>query len=389
MNGLPSVNITFEDGNLGFLPDSTDGLIAVVLAGTAQGTVAVSTPYRIVRPEDLVELGATEATNPVLFRFVQDFYLNTPKGSPLWFMLLGVGVSVSTIYNANKALMTKLIRATNNEVTAVFVLGAVGTFANQAAYTTFVNAASAYRDEFLGTDNAPVIHVVDYLDYDSTTALTAITSAKGVGGFIGKDSTGKSSIGVLAGRYANNSVQRNVGAVADGALTVQGGEQYHDEVLVKQMDKATDVNNAGFITLRVHNAYAGFYFTDDPLLVASSSDYSSLTAQRTIDKAFRIAFKKFTMYLLADLLVNANGTIRASQAKAIENDIRSEIKRLMTDLGQLNADPNDADDAGVEVSVDTNYNTLSNRRLKLNYLRVKPFGYARTIDVPLGFVPVS
>jgi len=387
MTGLPSVNITFEDGNLGYLPDNTDGLICVVMAGTAQGTVAVSTAYQIVRPEDLDELGITAATNPALVRFVQDFYLNATKGTPMWFMLVSVGIS--TIYTTNKALMTKLIRATGNLATAVFVLTGTATFADLAALTTFVNAASAYRTEFLGTDNAPVLHVVDYLDYDSTTALTAITTASGVAAFIGKDSTGKSSFGVLAGRYANNSVQRNIGAVADGAVSVQGGEQYHDEVLVKQMDKATLINNANFITFRVHNGYSGFYFTDDPLLVATTSDYSSLTAQRTIDKAYRIAFKKFTMYLLADLAVNANGTLRASQAKVIEDDIRSEIKKLMTNLGQLNADPNDADDAGCEVSVDTTYNTMSNRKLKLNYLRVKPFGYARTIDVPLGFVPVS
>lgn len=384
---LPNVSISFSDGNLGYLPDNTDGLIAVVMAGTAQGTVAVSTPYQIVRPEDLVELGITQATNPVLVRFVEDFYLNASTGTPMWFML--IGVSTNTIYTTNKALLTKLIRATQNLLTAIFVLPPSGTFADLAAYTSFVVSASAYRTEFISSDNAPVIHVVDYIDYDSTAALTPISTAMGVAGFIGKDSTGKSSIGVLAGRYAKNAIQRNIGAVADGSLVVQGGEQYHDEVLVKQMDKASVVHDAKFITFRVHNGRTGFYFTDDPVFAPSTSDFKNLTAVRTIDKAYRIAFDFLTGQLLSELGTNPDGSIRGDIAKDLEARICSVIKKQMTDLGQLDADPNDPKDFGVVCSVDTTYKTLSNSRIKLNYLRVKPFGYARFVDVPLGFVPVQ
>lgn len=386
---LPSVDIIFQDGNLGFLPDNTDGLIVVVVTGASEGTVSLNTPYVITKSKDLTDLGLTTANNASLVNFVTDFYKNVSEGTPMWFLVVNNAVTpINTIYSTNKALLVKLLRATSNLATSIFVLPPVGTFVTQAAYTAFTVLASAFRTEYLTSDNAPVLSIIDYLDYDSTTAITAITTAAGVGGYTAKNADGKTSIGCLAGRYANNSIQRNVGAVQDG-IVVTNGEQYHDEVTVKQMDKAASIHDAKFITLRVHNGYAGYYFTDDPLFVPSTSDYKSVTAQRTIDKAYRIAFKFLTYKLLVELGTKENGSLRDEVAKDLEAQLCAKIKKEMTDLGQLNADPNNPNDWGVICSIDTAYNTLGNSRIKLNYLHVKPFGYARYVSVPLGFVPIQ
>lgn len=390
MSQLPNVSISFQDGNLGYLPDNTDGLICFVGAGNSEGTVTVSNAYKITKLADLNTLGITSGQNAVLVNFVTDFYANCQEGTPMWFMLLdNVTTAVTTLYTTNKALLTKLLRSTQNLATAVFVQAPLLAFGNQAAYNTFVNAAATFRADYLASDNAPVIHCINYPSYDPNSTLSVNTTAMGVCGYIGGNyNQSILSLGVLAGRYANNSPQRNIGAVADGAITAQV-DQYHGEKPVELMEKTQTLYDANFICLRVHNGLSGYYFTDDRMFMPSTSDYKNLTAVRTIDKAYRIAFAFFTQQLLSELGVNNDGSLRGEVAKDLEARVCAEIKKKMTDLGQLNKDPNDANDLGVVCSVDTAYNTMGNSRLKLNYLRVKPFAYARYIDVPLGFVPVQ
>lgn len=387
---LPSVNITYQDGNLGYQPDNTDGLICFVGAGNSEGTVTVSNAYKITKLADLTTLGITSGQNADLVNFVTKFYLNCKEGTPIWFMVLdNIVTPVNTLYTTNKALLIKLLRSTQNLATAVFVQAPLLAFLNQAAYNTFVNNAATFRADYLASDNAPVIHCIDYPSYDMNSTLTVNTTAMGCCGYIGGNyNQSVLSFGALAGRYCTNSVQRNIGAVADGAISVQE-DQYHGEKPVELMEKTQAIYDANFICLRVHNGLSGYYFVDDRMFMPSTSDYKNLTAVRTIDKAYRIAFAFFTQQLLSELGVNSNGTLRGEVAKDLEARVCAEIKKKMTDLGQLNNDPNDANDFGVVCSVDTAYNTMGNSRLKLNYLRVKPFAYARYIDVPLGFVPVQ
>lgn len=388
---LPSVNITFQDGNLGYLPDNTDGLICFVCAGASEGTVTVSNAYVINKLADLKTLGITTAQNAVLVQFVTDFYNNCKEGTPMWFMLLNnTAKPITSIYSANKDLLIKMLRGTKNLATAVFVQPPTGDYlVTQFEYNAFVTLAAQFRTDYLASDNAPVIHCIDWPAYVADNAITAITTAMGCCGYVG-DSYPHSafSFGALAGRYANNSIQRNVGAVADGAVTLQT-EQFHGDKHVELMEKTQAIYDANFICLRVHNGLSGYYFTDDRMFMPSTSDYKNLTAVRTIDKAYRIAFAFFTQQLLSELGVNSDGTLRGEVAKDLEARVCKTIKKQMTDLGQLNADPDDPNDFGVLCSVNTKYNTLGNSRLKLNSLQVKPFGYARYIDVPLGFVPVQ
>jgi hypothetical protein len=339
----------------------------------------------------LAELHITETLHPSLFNFVTDFYANVPSGTPMWFMVMfEEDTPVSSIYTTNKKLLKNLLRATNNLATACFVQTPLGSVVYQDEYKTLVENAAAFRAEYLTSDNAPVIHAINYQHYSWVVPLLPITTAMGVCGYVGmKDSVDLTpSFGLLAARYVKNSVQRNIGAVADGPIK-STTEQYHGEVPVESMQKTQSIYDANYICLRVHNGRSGYYFTDDRMFMPATSDYKSLTAVRTIDKAYRIAFDFMANLLLSELGVKTDGSLRGDVAKDIEARICTRIKKEMTDLGQLNADPTDPNDFGVVCSVDTAYNTMGNSRLKLNYLRVKPFAYARYIDVPLGFVPVQ
>lgn len=56
----------------------------------------------------------------------------------------------------------------------------------------------------------------------------------------------------------------------------------------------------------------------------------------------------------------------------------------MTANGNLGNDPGDTNDTGVECSIDYAQNILATSHLAVG-LRVKPNGYAKYIDVELGF----
>ena len=57
------------------------------------------------------------------------------------------------------------------------------------------------------------------------------------------------------------------------------------------------------------------------------------------------------------------------------------VNRTMTAVGELSAD---ADGAGCKAYIDPKQNVLSTSKIVL-VLKVRPFGYARYIDVKLGF----
>ncbi|GAB1403045.1 hypothetical protein MASR1M74_02230 [Lentimicrobium sp.] len=60
----------------------------------------------------------------------------------------------------------------------------------------------------------------------------------------------------------------------------------------------------------------------------------------------------------------------------------------MTANGELGNDPSNQNDTGVECLIDTTQNIVATGFLKVG-LRVKPYGYARYINVELGFKTIS
>jgi len=73
-----------------------------------------------------------------------------------------------------------------------------------------------------------------------------------------------------------------------------------------------------------------------------------------------------------------------SYAKSIENMIENAIINSMTVNGELGNDPADQNDTGVECLVDPTLNVLATGKIVVS-LRIKPFGYAKFIEVNLGF----
>lgn len=188
-----------------------------------------------------------------------------------------------------------------------------------------------------------------------------------------------------AGRSAQIPVQRSMARVKDGALTAtefwyeEGGE-------AKLVDNlyAEPKHNNGYITVRTFQGKAGYYISDDLMATAASDDYALVPRRRTIDKAYRVAYKTLVEYIGDEIPVTADGTIPTAICKEIENNVERNIYSLMTVEGNLGVDTSNPIDKGVTCYVDPKQNVVATSRIDIT-LKVKPYGYTKYIEVKLGF----
>lgn len=100
-----------------------------------------------------------------------------------------------------------------------------------------------------------------------------------------------------------------------------------------------------------------------------------------IDKAYRIAYGELLTHMLEDVALNEDGTMFAPVLKAWEASVETAINREMTARGELSG----GEDGGCRCVIDPRQNVVSTSRINIT-LQVRPHGYARYIDVSLGFL---
>ncbi|MFZ4548116.1 MAG: DUF2586 family protein, partial [Bacteroidales bacterium] len=236
------------------------------------------------------------------------------------------------------------------------------------------------------TLKAPILVCVSGLYYTGIAAnltnLLTMTNSR-VCVMVGDTVTGNGcAIGLLAGKIAAAPVQRNIGRVKDGAV-LGVALAYHASTLLESND-VSGAYDKGYITLRTHVGRSGYFFIDDTLANLPTDDYSRITARRTVDKAFRIAYTTLVNEMLDEVSVTDAGKISVAYAKSIENKVENAIINSMTANGELGNDPGDQNDTGVSCWIDTNQNIVATGKVNVT-LKVKPYGYARFIEVSLGF----
>jgi hypothetical protein len=74
--------------------------------------------------------------------------------------------------------------------------------------------------------------------------------------------------------------------------------------------------------------------------------------------------------------------------KSWSAEVETAIVNGMTAEGNLGADPDDAADKGVKCFIDHEQNVVATGKVEIS-LKVKPFGYAKYIDVKLGFLTLA
>lgn len=385
---LPRIKINFLGGQLGKVGASLDGLVAILIASTAVSkTFELGKSYAISGPSDLARLGVTADNNPELYRHVQAFYREAEAGAEL--ILCGVDASKTMVeICAEGGEAQKLIERHAGAMRAIFISSPAG---DSEAVTEGLSPdvfkaipkAQELAEKATNELYAPLFIVIDGRNYTGENLKSfAEEKHNRVAVLVGDTVKGSkgAALGVLAGRIASKPVQRNIGRVRDGELKQQ--EFYLGDKLVEErLDQVVELHEKRYISPRRYVGRSGYFFADDNLLAKVSDDYSQIALRRVIDKAYRIAYNTLLDYMLDEIALTEEGKMQAHIAKAWEQNVEDAINREMTANGELSSE----DGNGCKCFIDPTQNVVATSKIAIS-LKVRPFGYARYIDVNLGFL---
>nr|DAE82094.1 MAG TPA: tail sheath protein [Caudoviricetes sp.] len=387
---IPRIKISYLNGLLGTVGDSPDGLFAIVCgAAVVSSTFALEKAYSIRRPADLDALGVTAENNPRLYKHVSDFYSIAEEGTEVVVWGADKSAAMTALLDKTTGSVRKLLEAEGGRLRGLFVAldGKTGTSSdNGLDEDVFTALPKAQELAEWSTDEmyAPIFVVLEgrgYSDSESFTDLSEMTDNR-VGVLVG-DTTRESEgacVGLLAGRLASIPVQRNIGRVRDGSLPAT--EMYIGASKVETgMSVIEELYDKGYITPRKYTGRSGYFFTDDKLACDERDDYAHLANRRVIDKAYRITYDTLLDMMLDELEVNEDGTLQTGVVKSWQQTVEDKLNANMTAAGELSAGD---DGEGAVCYIDETQNVLATSKVEVT-VKVRPFGYARYIDVSLGF----
>lgn len=386
---LPRIKIQFLNGQLGTVGESPDGLFALVCGAAAVAKMLeLGKGYTLRSFDGLAALGVTSENNPRLYKHVQDFYAEAEEGTRLVILPVDKSKTFTELCDKDTGVIKDLITAQNGALRGIFVAGdgreaAITTNGLDDDLFTALPKAQQLAEWATASLYAPLFVILEGRGYKGGAVKDLHREAYNrVGVLVGDtvEASEGAAVGMMAGRLATLPVQRNIARVKNGAL--KPIRMYLGEKPVEENAAAvSDLYDAGYITPRKYVGKAGYFFTDDRLACDPTDDYAHITARRTIDKAYRIAYEALLELMMDELAVNEDGTLQHGIVMAWQQMMETAVNRGMTAAGELSAD---ADGTGCKAYIDPAQDVLSTSRIELT-LKVRPFGYARYVDVRLGF----
>lgn len=390
---LPKISISFLNGQLGTVPDSQDGLLALVCgAREVNTTFKLNTAYTIYRLGGLTDLGVKAENNAGLYKMVQEFYQEAEEGTPVVVYGVAKTTTMTELCDKDNGALRKLLQSQKGALRALVIARDPEDDETEATegldpdVFTALPKAQALADWATTDLYAPIFVALEGRYYKNAATLKDLKDGKDnrvciVIGDTVAESKG-AAMGLFAGRVAASPVQRNIGRVRDGSLypTVMylGSKAVEDS-----MDDIATIYDKGYITPRTYVGRSGYFYTDDRLCTVSTDDYAHIANRRVIDKAYRIAYNTLLDFMLDEIYVNQDGTMQTGTLKSWQATVEGAINAQMTANGELSADVA-AGESGATCYIDPKQNVLATSTIKMT-LKVRPYGYARNVSVELGF----
>lgn len=398
---LPRVKITFANGALGQVEALADGCLGFLALGAQEvegdNNFKLGWAYTVKKLAALEALGVTANNNPNLHRNVKDFFAEAGDGAELWIMGFAAASTFASVLDKDNAAGAKsLLQASNGKLRGLLAFktpdngyALTPTDGLDADVTAALPKAQALGEWATDTLRAPIFTLVEgYGFVGEASALKSLTTMEynRVGVVIGDTvpNSPNACMGIVGGRIASSPVQRKISRVKDGALTPLA--IYIGDQLVELADVET-IHEKGYITFTTFVGRTGYFIADDNLATRVEDDYRSLTNRRVIDKAYRVAYNTLLETLNDEVPIASGGNLSPAWCASLESSVEQAIVSNMTANGNLGNDPGDPNDTGVECTIDYKQQILSTSQLGVR-LRVKPNGYAKYINVELGFKAV-
>jgi len=389
---LPNINIQVQNGRLGQIGATDDGVAAMIVQGVANNGVGYWTPYVFYGLADAQQRGFTaaydERNSCRCFKHIKEFYDEAGLSAELHVMVTPQTVTYPNLFLESGELARirtwllgvngriKLLAVTRSSSVATSVVGGMSN--EIALLAPPLNEFGNY----LVSKYAPIRVLVEARDMDFTGNAASVLDIKTLncpfmGVVVGdtKLTSAGSAAGLVLGRLAKLPVQRNLARVKDGNINTLG--VYYASVRVEDAPMLVEaLDNKGFICFRKHIGRAGYFLSDDPMATLSTDDFNKMAHGRVIDKVVRLAYQTYLGYLNDEIRINpTSGRIEAASIKSYQAAIERVVNLSMTANSEISA---------VKAIVDPMQNVLSANKIGVD-IAITPVGYAREILVKLGF----
>lgn len=388
-----AINVNRKTGQLNRTEPTEDAVVCHVITGAAvAGKIALSEPKQIYGTDALETLGITDVNNPLAYKEITEFYGIAGEGAEFNFMLVSDATLLADICNKANQLAKKLLDFTNGRGVILFVSkklpqGYVSAKTN-GLETDVWNAVTKMQElanAFIA-QNVPFVGILPGIGFTTAgianlPARSTLANDNVALNFFCSANDGIISNGILSGVLAKMQVHQNAGRVASGKVSdtafFPDGTSASDPAIVAAR-AALDLKGILF-PVKV-GGKSGYFFNDDPTLTAISSDYSSISWNRTINKAHRIAYTVLVEKDHDDVEVNEEtGKIETSLASDWESDVENAIRAQM-----MRASGNKKTEiSGVSCTVDPD-SDIVNDEVDVDLTIVRK-GQAKTINLNIGF----
>lgn len=314
------VKINKLNGGLGGSNDSTDGVVALVVALAGADLpegVAHHKPYQLLQPRDAESLGFNAAFDAnkkeLVYDTVTEFFRLAPEAV---LHLITVPVAKPSVIMASAGLQAAL-----REAKEVKGLGIIGTTETVALLAPEVDAIQVVVDAFradhrlidfvvlAGMGGAAPTAVADYPDLRTRKAPNVSVSIAQDPAVAAIDAAYAkyADMGGVLGMLAVRGVNENLGSVninrkpssrrgeADYPLTSPGLGRWlsaalSDGTLVSSLSPADlkALTAKGYIYAGSYEGYDGIFFNSSPTAVEKASDYAYIERNRVWNKAARL-----------------------------------------------------------------------------------------------------
>ncbi len=107
---LPNVTINLENGNLGRIAQSDDGVAGLILTGAAvAGKLELNRVYLINSTRDIAKLGITAENNPLAHKDLTAFFTETGDGAELYLLVMAQATFCYPKVRINAVIPTSLL----------------------------------------------------------------------------------------------------------------------------------------------------------------------------------------------------------------------------------------------------------------------------------------
>lgn len=292
-------------------------------------------------------------------------------GDVFQFATIGPGYTTTDLTNAWTAYLASTQRARVAHIVGV-PSTATATATVAATVDTLLTAAATvfvYMRAILdGADDTDANFLTAFASFVSARIAVCVGFADLTSSISGR--IFKRSIGwAVAARAAKKPLAEDLARVRSGPL--QGVQRlYRDEA------KTPNLDSARFTTARTFEGKIGFYITNGNLMCAVGSDFTLFQRGEVIDVAAAVGRATLLDFLSDALRVNAaTGFIDERDARSIEADVAAAENVALLAPQSVSA---------IAVLVNRTDNLLSDPTVRAK-VRVTPLGYAKQIEVEIGY----